>query len=170
MDPVTVGLMVASLVAKEALEAAADSAGKAGWDLLGRLSSRVRSWFTDEGDEEALSALDAVVENPESKGHALVLAEALQARLPDKPNIALELQRLLEEVESSTDEKMRAFAVNVRESARVGELAVVSGSVAKNLVAGDQSISAESGGVAGGTIEGGIQVNVPPPGPGPARS
>lgn len=50
-DPGSLGLLVAGLVAglmaKKALESAGDRAGEAGWELVGRVSSRVRGWSSD---------------------------------------------------------------------------------------------------------------------------
>jgi hypothetical protein len=51
MDPATLALTAAALIAKKALEAAGDQAGKTGWQALGRIAHTIRGWFA--GDQAA---------------------------------------------------------------------------------------------------------------------
>jgi hypothetical protein len=51
MDPATLALTAAALIAKKALKAAGDQAGKTGWQALGRIARTIRGWFA--GDQAA---------------------------------------------------------------------------------------------------------------------
>jgi hypothetical protein len=78
MDPATLALTAAGLVAKKALEAASGEAGKTGWQALGRITQTIRGWFA--GDQEATETLDRLEAKPESRARAAELAEVLQPR------------------------------------------------------------------------------------------
>lgn len=72
MDPATLALTAAGLVAKKALEAASGEAGTSGWQALGRIAQTIRSWFA--GDREATEALDRLEAKPTSQARTAELA------------------------------------------------------------------------------------------------
>ena len=76
MDPVTLALAVAPLVAKAAehfgdallknvsgdlTDRAAKATGEAGWSLLGQMAVRIRQWFVGKNDESGTGAVDRVI-------------------------------------------------------------------------------------------------------------
>jgi hypothetical protein len=54
MDPATLALTAAGLLAKKALEAAGGKAGEGAWATLGRIAETIRAKF--RGDPEATEA------------------------------------------------------------------------------------------------------------------
>lgn len=122
MDPATLALTAAGLLAKKALEAAADKAGdKAGagaWATLGRITETIRSKF--RGDPEATETLDRLEAKPDSKARTAELAEVLQPRLAADAGFAGELARLVEEAKA--EPQIASFVTTVQDNARVDRL------------------------------------------------
>jgi hypothetical protein len=127
MDPGSLGLMVAGLVAKKALEKVAERAGGAGWEALGRVSQRVRAWFAERGDAEGLRALDVVEAAPDSPRAQEALAGEVARAAKEEPHVAEELVGLVREVERAGDARLISFVNQVRDNARVGRIVQVSG-------------------------------------------
>jgi hypothetical protein len=118
MDPAALALTAAGLVAKKALEAAADQADTIGWQALGRIAQTIRGWFA--GDHEATETLDRLEAKPESPARATELAEVLQPRLEADPGLVAELTRLVDQAKA--DPQTAAFVTTVQDNARVGRL------------------------------------------------
>jgi hypothetical protein len=118
MDPATLALTAAGLIAKKALEAASGEAGKTGWQALGRVALTIRGWFAS--DHEATETLDRLEAKPESQARAAELAEVLTPRLEADPRLVAELTRLVEE--AKTDPQTASFVTTVQDNARVGKL------------------------------------------------
>ncbi|MFJ9175568.1 hypothetical protein [Streptomyces sp. NPDC102360] len=80
MDPVTaVAAAGVALVAKGALESAAQEAGRAGWTSGARLIERIRARF--RGDSSAETALDQVTRAPDDEGAQQELERLLAAHM-----------------------------------------------------------------------------------------
>lgn len=118
MDPATLALTAAGLVAKKALEAAGEQAGTTGWQALGRIAQTIRGWFT--GDQDATETLDRLEAKPESQARTAELAEVLQSRLEADPRLVAELTRLVEQAKA--DPQTASFVTNVQDNASVGKL------------------------------------------------
>jgi hypothetical protein len=119
VDPATLALAAAGLIAKKALEAAGGEAGKAGWQALGRIAQTIRSWFG--GDHEATEILDRLEAKPTSQARTAELAEVLTPRLEADPRLVAELTRLVEEAKA--DPQTASFVTTVQDNARVGRIA-----------------------------------------------
>jgi hypothetical protein len=118
MDPATLALTVAGLIAKKALEAAAGEAGTTGWHALGRIAQRIRNWFA--GDDEATEALDRLEAKPTSQARTAEVAEVLQPRLEADPALVAEVTRLVEEAKA--DPQTASFVTTVQDNASVGQI------------------------------------------------
>lgn len=118
MDPATLALTAAGLVAKKALEAAGGKAGEGAWASLGRISEAVRARF--RGDPEATEALQRLEAKPDSQARTAELAEVLQPRLEADPQLLAELTRLVEEAKAAP--QAAAFVTTVQGNAQVGKL------------------------------------------------
>jgi hypothetical protein len=75
MDPATLALTAAGLIAKQAIEAASGEVGKTAWQALARVAQTIRGWFAS--DQEATETLDRLEAKPESQARAAELAEVL---------------------------------------------------------------------------------------------
>jgi hypothetical protein len=118
MDPATLALTAAALVAKKALETVSSEAGKTGWQALGRIAHTIRGWFA--GDREATETLDRLEAKPESQARAAELAEVLTPRLEADSRLVAELTRLVEEAKD--DPQTASFVTTVQDNARVGRI------------------------------------------------
>jgi hypothetical protein len=118
MDPATLALTAAGLIAKKALEAASGEAGKTGWQALGRIAQTIRGWFA--GDYEATETLDRLEAKPESQARAAELAEVLTPRLETDPRLVAELTRLVDEAKA--DPQTASFVTTIQDNARVGRI------------------------------------------------
>ena len=127
MDPVTLGLMVAALVAKRALEQVGEQAGDAGWGMLAKVSERVRGWFLRRGDKAAVDALDVVEAAPDSMRAAEALAGAVTDAASQDSEEAAGLAELVAQVERVGTPQVTNFVNQVRDQARVGRIIQVSG-------------------------------------------
>jgi hypothetical protein len=118
MDPATLALTAAALIAKQALEAASGEAGKTAWQALGRIAPTIRGWFV--GDPEATETLDRLEAKPQSQARTAELAEVLTPRLEADPQLVAELTRLVEQAKA--DPQTASFVTTVQNKARVGKL------------------------------------------------
>jgi hypothetical protein len=128
MDPATLALTAAGLLAKKALEAAGDQAGEGAWATLGRIREAIRSRF--RGDAEATQALERLEAKPASQARTAELVEVLQPRLEADPPLVAELTRLVEEAKA--EPQTAAFVTTVQGNARVGKLTNI-GQVSGNV-------------------------------------
>ncbi|MFC0431264.1 hypothetical protein [Kutzneria buriramensis] len=92
VDPVTISVAVALLLARKIAEGAASEAGKKAW---AGLSGLVRGRFSS--DKEATRALDAVEASPTSEAAVQALAEHLHQHAAD-PGFATALKPWVEQV------------------------------------------------------------------------
>jgi hypothetical protein len=118
MDPGTLALTAAGLVAKKALEAAGGEAGTTGWQALGRIAQTIRTWFA--GDREATETLDRLQAKPISQARTAELTEVLQLRLAADPRLVAELTRLVDQ--ATADPQTASFVTTVQDNARVGRV------------------------------------------------
>lgn len=127
MDPVTLGMMVAALVAKSALEKAGQQAGTAGWETLEQVAQRVRGWFGRRGDTAGERALAVVEAAPDSQRAVETLATAVTAVARQDPGEALAVQQLVDRAEADGGVGVATFVNQVRDQATVGRIIQVSG-------------------------------------------
>jgi hypothetical protein len=122
VEPVTLGLAAAGLVAKAALEAAAGEAGESGWDALRSVGNRVRSWFGRRDDGEAVRALDVVEAAPDSASAVAKLADHIAIAARADPDEAAGLERLVDNIATVAAPEVVNFVNQVRDQARVGRI------------------------------------------------
>ena len=122
MDPATLGLVAAGLVAKKGLEAAGDEAGESAWGLLGRVADRVRNWFGDRDDADGLRALELVEKAPDSDLSVKALADHITRAAKVDPDSATDLALLLHAIKSQARPEVAAYVNNVFAGARVGRI------------------------------------------------
>jgi len=127
MDPATLGLVAAGLVAKKGLEAAGDKAGESPWGLLGRVADRVRNWFGDRDDAEGLRALELVEAAPDSQRSVEALAARITSAAKADPDSATDLALLLDAIKAQARPEIAAFVTNLHACARIGRIIQVSG-------------------------------------------
>ncbi len=118
MDPATIALTVAGLVAKKALEAASGKAGESAWAAIGRIASAIRAKFG--GDHEVTETMDRLEAKPTSQARTQELAEVLEPRLEANPDFATELAQLVEQAKA--EPQAASFVTTVQDNARVGKL------------------------------------------------
>jgi hypothetical protein len=70
MDPATLALTAAGLLAKKALEAAGGKAGEGAWATLGRIAETIRAKF--RADPEATEALNRLEAKPDQQFTELI--------------------------------------------------------------------------------------------------
>jgi hypothetical protein len=119
MDPVTIALTAAGLLAKKALEAAGGKAGEGAWAALGRIADAVRRRFG--GDPEVTESLDRLEAKPTSEARTAEVAEVLGDRLQTDPTFADELAQLIDQAKA-TSPQAASFVTTVQGNARVGKL------------------------------------------------
>jgi hypothetical protein len=118
MDPATLALTAAGLLAKKALEAAGGKAGESACATLGRIREAIGSKL--RADPEVTEALERLEAKPDSQARTAELAEVLQPRLEAGPQLVAELTRLVEEAKAQP--QAAAFVTTVQGNARVGKL------------------------------------------------
>lgn len=124
MEPVTLGLAAASLVAKAALEAAA---GETSWNALKSVGNRLRNWFAHRDDDEAVKALDGVEAYPDSPKAIEALAGRITEAARSDPDEADGLSRLVDNIEAAAGAPIVTFITQVRDQAKVGRIIQVTG-------------------------------------------
>ena len=118
MDPATLALTAAGLVAKQALEAAGGKAGEGAWAGLRRLAETIRRRFA--GDHEVTEALDRLESQPSDPAAVKELATVLAPCLDTDRALVAELTRLVEQVKA--EPQTASFVTTVQDNARVGKL------------------------------------------------
>jgi hypothetical protein len=138
MDPAALGVAVASLMAKKALEATGKGAGEAGWDLLVGLANRVRNWLGKDSD--AVRTLEVVEQYPDSERAVRQLAAHIEEAALADPRGAATVEAQLAHIEHVGDRQVASFVNQVRDHASVGRIIQVTGdySEARYYDAGDQ--------------------------------
>jgi hypothetical protein len=121
MDPATLALIAAGLVAKQALEAAGDEAGRSGMQAMGRMARTIRDWLAN--NDEATEIIDRLEAKPDSQQQIAELAGVLQQRLDTEPTLVAELTRLVEAVK--VDPQTASFFATVQGNARVDRLTTI---------------------------------------------
>jgi hypothetical protein len=119
MDPATIALTAAGLLAKKALEAAAGKAGEGAWAALGRIADAVRHRFG--GDPEVTESLDRLEAKPTSEARTAEVAEVLSDRLQADPTFAEELAQLIDHAKAASPQAA-SFVTTVQGNAQVGKL------------------------------------------------
>ncbi len=100
MDPISLGVTLAGLIASKGLERAGDEAVEAGTSAVGRLIAAVRARLARSGDEGVTLALARVDDAPDSPTRERELATRLGELLErDETGLAAELEELLERAE-----------------------------------------------------------------------
>ena len=109
MDPVTLALTVAPLVAKAAehfgsglWNKAMSDLGDAEWGVLGRMAVSVRKWFDDHKDADGTKAVDDVVAKPSSQESVDNLADVLKKTLANDPDMTRQLKELVDEAKGQS--------------------------------------------------------------------
>ncbi|HVX20992.1 MAG TPA: hypothetical protein VHB02_06575 [Acidimicrobiales bacterium] len=100
MDPVSVGAIVAAMVARSA-DDTADKVVDGAAAGLGRLVGWLRQRFSDDGDEAGGKAVAAVVEVPDSPSRVAALATLLDQRIDEVEGFGAELEHLVDEARSA---------------------------------------------------------------------
>jgi hypothetical protein len=118
MDPATIALTVAGLLARRTIEAIGAKAGEGASAALGRIADAVRDRFRN--DQEVTETLERLEAKPNSQERTKELAKVLQSRLEAEPIIAAELMRLVEQAKAEPE--TAAFVTTVQGNAQVGKL------------------------------------------------
>jgi hypothetical protein len=127
VDPATLGLIAAGLVAKKGLETVGDNAGESAWGMLGRIADRVRNWFGDRDDTEGLRALELVEAAPDSPRSIEGLARRITAAAQADPDSATDLALLLDAIRAQARPEVANFVNNIYAGAHVGRIIQVTG-------------------------------------------
>ncbi len=98
MEPVTVGVVLAALIAK-ALDRAEDGAVEGVVRAAGKAVDALRRRFS--GDTDVEKALEGVVETPDSDKRVKVLADLLEARAGESAELREELGSIAKQIEAA---------------------------------------------------------------------
>lgn len=101
MEPITLGVVVAALVAKAA-ERGTDRVVDGGESLLRRAVGTLRRRLTE--DDEAMGALQLVERAPDSPSGVRALADLLDARLAHDDDLRSEFERVIESARDSGED------------------------------------------------------------------
>ncbi|MGI8330386.1 hypothetical protein ACRYCC_10505 [Actinomadura scrupuli] len=97
MDPVTIGLTVAALLAAKYAEGVAGEAGKVTWTGITSLRSRVRAAVSD--DEKAQADLEVLESGDTTKTAAI--ATAIEGKVSRDEELRRDLSRMIEDASKS---------------------------------------------------------------------
>lgn len=100
MEPVTLGVIVATLVAK-VLDRAEDRVVADGEGVLWHLVGTLRERFSRADDQAATMALERIADAPDSQTRVRELAKLLDERATDDPVFRGELQALVEQARTA---------------------------------------------------------------------
>ncbi len=100
VEPVSVGMIVAALLAK-ALNRAEDGVVDSGVQVARKALEALRQRFSREGDAEAEQALESLAEVPDSKRREEVLAVLLEDRAARSTELRDELKTIIEQGEGA---------------------------------------------------------------------
>jgi hypothetical protein len=124
VDPVTIGMTVAALVAKRFGEHIGQASADAAWAALGRLVERVRLLFAERTDVEGRTALARLEDAPDSPSRRSALAAALDRAAAADAGVATELHRLVDDVKSAgVQVKTISQHVSGRQNVQFGDAA-----------------------------------------------
>lgn len=119
MDPATLAIAAAGVIAKALAEAASSEAGKGLWAGTRKVYERVRGKFTnDEAVGQALDELDAA---PADGARQKKLAEVLEPKLQGDQAFAQELHQLIETCREGNSERAQ-FITHLYDNAKVGQI------------------------------------------------
>jgi hypothetical protein len=143
MNAQALALFSVPLIAKAAeslgdslLGKVADEAVASGWEKVAQAVVRVRAWFHERNDEDGEEVLRGVVKRPTSESRAAELADALQGRFEQDPDLAADVQRLLDaaaEESAAQAPAVHSFVTTVRDNAKVGRLTTIGTINARNV-------------------------------------
>ncbi len=114
MDPSILGVAVAKLIAKAALE----KAGQTGRGAMAPLVDRVHGWFRRRRDTDGEQALTLVQAAPDSQRAIDGLAAALNAAARDDPAEAQVLAQQVNRIHAGGDEQVTTFIQQIVGNAR----------------------------------------------------
>lgn len=100
MEPITLGVIVAALVAK-ALDRAEDEAVDRGVGIVQHAVDSLRGRFSQDGDQEAEQALERLTNVPDSPRLMRSFADLLDERAGRSPDLRVELEQLVEDAKSA---------------------------------------------------------------------
>jgi hypothetical protein len=120
MDPASIALAAAALIAAKASEGAGAALGDAVRAGVTRLYNAIRGRTADDQDlERSLEQLEA---NPASEPRAAVLAETLEGHLARDPEFAVEVERLINDIPQDDTSPASRFVTTVKDNAVVGKI------------------------------------------------
>lgn len=99
-DPITLGAIIAALIAKS-VDRAEDGAVKTGAAVMRKALDTVRGWFSREDDEEGQQILEDLEKLPDSSALAGALAGVLDERAGRDPELRAQLEALKEEAQEA---------------------------------------------------------------------
>lgn len=108
------------------------AAGDAGWNLLGRMASRIRGWFKAHDDKDGEVAVEVAVAAPDSQLSAQKLATAIDRAIAEDDDLRRELQAFVDKGREAEGE-VGQFSVQVWNNAIVGKIVQI-GSIQANIV------------------------------------
>ena len=120
MEPVSIAIAAATLIATKAAEGAGNALGEAVRSGLSAIYDAVRRRFAD--DPAVGESIDRLEERPDSKARAAELAENLEARLRQDPAFAAELERLINDLPDDEQSANPSFVTIIKDNANVGKL------------------------------------------------
>lgn len=100
MDPISLGVAGALLVAQAAESKAAGAVVDKVSEALGRTVDRVRAWFAYQGDSEGTAMLDAVLGEPTNSENVDRLGQRLVWHTENDPGFRSTLEALLAEAKA----------------------------------------------------------------------
>lgn len=118
MDPVSLAVAAASLIATKMAGNLADSASEAITSAVGKIYSAIRARFSS--DDQVNEVIDRLEARPESRARAAEVAEILEPRLAADPEFAASLERLVNEAQRN--EGSTNIVTTIRDNARVGSV------------------------------------------------
>ena len=120
MEPVSIAVAVATLLAKRAAEGVGTALGDAVRSGIAQIYEAVRAKFA--GDVELDSSIERLEAKPESPARAAELAENLEARLARDPDFAADLEKLINGIPDDDKDGGASFIATVKDNARVGKI------------------------------------------------
>ncbi|MFC7528268.1 hypothetical protein [Actinoplanes sp. GCM10030250] len=120
MDPATLAIAAATLIATKAAEGTGSALSDAMRDGLTRLHQAVRARFS--GDTDVTESIRRVEAEPESKALTAELARALRTRLATDPETAAQLEKLVNDIPQGGGAGP-SFVTTVKDNAEVGKIA-----------------------------------------------
>jgi hypothetical protein len=117
----TLAILVAGMIASDALKAFGEQAGRAAWTGLSRLAQRVRVQF--QGDQDAMRALEEAQAQP-TEDRARDLADHLLRHIQTDLEFRAEVEAMIDGMKS--DPRYGGKVLRILEEAKVGTVVVIS--------------------------------------------